>query len=946
MSYQQTKTVPLPALELDDIQGNILRPYAMDFARYVFLTFTEPAAARTWIRKLSGCITTAAPWKNGKPPFALNLGLSHQGLRALELPASTLESFPAEFQAGMSGRSVVLGDVGRNAPSRWDPTFQKPTSLHAILMIHARTEADREEAQRQALSLAGADKLALLGAQDAQRIPGPNGTSLEHFGYADGIGQPSIEGTPKEDQLPGQGTWVPAKDGQPGRWEPLNPGSFVLGYPDVFGQMSIFPSDPEVRKNGTYLVIRKLQQDVRKYREYLSANAATFGWTPEQLGAKIMGRWRDGTPVALSPDRPDPAIARDPSKNNDFLYGDDPDGARCPMGAHLRRANPRDSKFAEYVPAHRIIRRGIPYGRPLADDAAQDNEQRGLMFLAYNTSLGQQFELIQQQWMDNGNASQGLASVTDPISHGGKLPSVLTCPVQHNQFTAPSQEAAIGRGGETVRFATKTVMGMPGFIEVKGGEYFFVPGINALHAISEPKAAPQPEPKPQSFLALYDACETIVDPTERTRGQSALLKKYIFLAQKQDPAIWKELRETRPIMVTPMGVLVSTYADTVEVLGRADVFSVSGYNERMTATTGPFFLGMDDSGSYDAESSIARLVVRRDDLPRIRRMTGKITEILLQQVKDLGKNVDVTNLTGLALLRVIGHYYGVAGPNDITMSSWFANISSYIFAPVPPPVAPGKKDPFQLGTELRAYLDGLIDTRKSQIARGEVCPDDVLQRLLQLRDCQGEPLDHSLVRCELAGLVSGTLVATASVLTTAVRYFVSKEGLSEGYKQKLLEAVQMGDEKLVGSYVLEAARLDPTPAMLYRITSQDYTLRGVQIPQGTMVVCGLGSAMRDGAKIKNPETFWPNRPDYEYLNFGFGMHACLGRHLGMGIMTSIVMMLMKIDGAAIVSGQMGYPPPPPPDGEGHQVSDSSDSLVLSYAGKDGAANVPAPKAKA
>jgi Dyp-type peroxidase family len=197
----------------------------------------------------------------------------------------------------------------------------------------------------------------------------------------------------------------------------------------------------------------------------LSAAAKVFPGSEDLLAAKLIGRWRDGTPLDASPDRPDPALAADPDRNNTFDYGDDQLGYRCPIGAHTRRANPRLSLpfDGKLVNRHRLIRRGLPYGPALPEGAADDGVDRGVMFACFQADLERQFEFIQSQWLNDGNAFR-LGTDKDPLlgdnDGTGKFTIHGTPPV----FLAP----------------------MSRLVTTVGGEYFFAPGINGLAYLSQP----------------------------------------------------------------------------------------------------------------------------------------------------------------------------------------------------------------------------------------------------------------------------------------------------------------------------------------------------------------------------------------------------------------------------------------------------------------------------
>ena len=206
----------------------------------------------------------------------------------------------------------------------------------------------------------------MIWRQDCYQLP----TGRTSFGFKDGIGQPAVEGS-----------GIPPSNPQE---RPLKAGEIILGYPDETGELPPMPTPEVLGRNGTYVVFRKLHTRVAAYRRYLHAKAATRE-EEALLGAKMVGRWQSGAPLALSPDRDDPELGADPERNNDFLYGDDPRGFKCPAGAHARRANPRDSLDHEgsvNVRLHRMIRRGTSYGPMLPEGVLEDDgEDRGIIFV-------------------------------------------------------------------------------------------------------------------------------------------------------------------------------------------------------------------------------------------------------------------------------------------------------------------------------------------------------------------------------------------------------------------------------------------------------------------------------------------------------------------------------------------------------------------------------------
>jgi Dyp-type peroxidase family len=452
-------------LNATDIQGFTLRGYNLPFARYLFLRLGEPEEARALIAGLLGQITTGQLWDGGKPQSTLNIAFTHRGLVALDLPVATLLSFPIEFQEGMKARAEILGDTGANAPEGWDGLWRSG-EVHAWLAINGQSMAAIELRQASVAEvLAATQGATVLGYQDAAAIViDGKVTTGEHFGYTDGFGNPDYLGVERDSQ-PGHGKLT--KDGK--NWEPLATGELLLGYADEAGELPVAPIPHVFANNGSFMVYRKLKQNVAAFRSYLDRYERVYAGGREKLAAKFVGRWRDGTPLELSPEYPNPAIVNDPDLSTNFTYAKDPDGSRCPMGAHLRRVNPRDSFGFKggLVNRRRITRRGLPYGRYVPDDQpVDDSEDRGIVFMVLNASIMRQFEFVQQQWVEYGNDNH-LGNDKDPLigNHGG-----------HGRFTVQ---------GDTRPDNPPFVCShLPNFVELRGGDYFFLPSITALGMIA------------------------------------------------------------------------------------------------------------------------------------------------------------------------------------------------------------------------------------------------------------------------------------------------------------------------------------------------------------------------------------------------------------------------------------------------------------------------------
>jgi Dyp-type peroxidase family len=461
-------------LNATDVQGFVLRGYNMPYARYSFLHFDNAANARLLVKLLLKVVTTGQLWDT-KPPSAVNIAFTHQGLVALELPIATLISFPVEFQQGMRARASILGDIGINAPEHWDTVWQGE-QVHAWVAINA-ISPEALETQFAALKvlIAEAGDVRLLDSQDAAALVEDGKVTLkEHFGYTDGFGNPDYLGVCRQTQ-PGQGKQMPD-----GSWAPLATGELLLGYADEAGELPVAPVPHILAANGTFMVYRKLHENIGTFRTFLdkwgSRYGAGYDFAKEKLAAKFIGRWRDGTPIELSPDQPNPAIAQDPNQSTNFRYGKDAEGTRCPVGAHIRRVHPRDAFGFEgrLINRRRITRRGLPYG-PYADEhdpnapqdaAALDAIDRGVIFMALNANLSRQFEFVQQQWIAYGNDAH-LGNEKDLLigSHGD------------------GEQFAI-QGDTTAANPPLFCTALPNFVELRGGDYFFLPSITALGMIA------------------------------------------------------------------------------------------------------------------------------------------------------------------------------------------------------------------------------------------------------------------------------------------------------------------------------------------------------------------------------------------------------------------------------------------------------------------------------
>jgi Dyp-type peroxidase family len=454
----------------DDIQGNILRGYTLEHAAHVFVGVADAAGGRRLLRDVADRVTTAAPWPRAtRRDATLNVALTYPGLAALAPGPDVLGAFAPEFRAGMAAAAHDLGDVGPSAPDAWEAEVR---DAHILLTLYARTAAARSrDAARLAAEIAGVPGLRVLYTQttDADR------DAREHFGFRDGFSQPAVEGSGR----PARGEGVRERLG----WRPVRLGEFILGHRD---EDDVVPGvGSPILRNGTYMVWRKLAQDVDRFERWLLAASGGDPAAAERLAGQVVGRRRDGTSLMRDPlDGPGPGPI-DP--DNGFGYADDPRGLRCPLGAHARRANPRDALGwrTERTKRHRIIRRGMAYGPGSASwseagsgagagsglgsragvvpgsGSGSGSGERGLVFVCLNASIARQFAFIQSEWLGDGGAF-GLGDDRDFLLGADAPDAKMTIQGDPPRFLRPGQR----------------------FVTTRAGHYLFVPGLAALRRLA------------------------------------------------------------------------------------------------------------------------------------------------------------------------------------------------------------------------------------------------------------------------------------------------------------------------------------------------------------------------------------------------------------------------------------------------------------------------------
>lgn len=452
-----TQAVIVPAL--DEIQGLVRLAFGfLSYNGYLMLKVTDPIKARAWLSARYGEVTTA---ESGKTyTRALNIAFTFQGLRALGLPDSDLgeKKWPDEFENGpaVPARALMLGDCHKSAPENWHFGGTEQEPVHILVAFFAEKEKDRDDYYAELTQNLNEHGLQVVAYEPAYRP----GTGAEHFGFADGLSQPGIRGISKEAEGLRQ-------DELDKCWDVIRPGEFIFGYENEYTQRSPIPGSKQLAFNGSFLVLRKLEQDVPAFQAFLKEVSIGDPALEEWIGAKMVGRWKSGAPLSTAPNSPQEHAPTTP--RNNFLYqGDDPYGYKTPIGSHIRRANPRDSlepnptESIKTVKRHAIIRRGRVYGP--AYDGTNADVPRGLFFMCLNADIKRQFEFIQQAWT-NDPGFNGLVDNKDPIMADRNEKHL------HTSLTIPTSPYS------------HQVLKIPQFVTTRGAGYFFLPGMAGLRYI-------------------------------------------------------------------------------------------------------------------------------------------------------------------------------------------------------------------------------------------------------------------------------------------------------------------------------------------------------------------------------------------------------------------------------------------------------------------------------
>ncbi len=542
----------------DDIQGDILAGFNKDYRTYFFLKFPDQAKGRAWLnallqQKLIASTRSVAAFNERFSAARKATGGTDPDLKAVWLGVSftfaalqllmqdgtqletDLQSY-ASFRNGPVGnlqsngvhdttKANALGDTGTlSGPATWlfggiDEQGHDKTTIHALLNVQADDHADLMTELEKMRALASEYTVEIVYEQRGTTLPGAR-VGHEHFGFKDGISQPGVDGFDVRDEAASTdpSDLLGQVAGHPGT-AIIAAGEFIQGetpepHPEELLTPLKEPATLDTNKlgwmqNGSFLVFRRLAQDVPAFWGQIVKNAHTLPSTDpmqaELLSAKIVGRWRSGTPLDLAPEQDD-RLVHHPLNDNNFYFFEkdasgnivkdasgnpesDEKGLRCPRFAHIRKMYPRANNA--FGSRHRrIMRRGIPFGLPF-DPAngighAADAE-RGLLFVAYMRSIADQFEALQQQWANSPHFPTGVPASNatingEPVTTSGPDPLIGTSFTRADDVligvprtVADDQNAVLLRSN-----TTDTLLNFQRFVHTTGALYAFVPSLSTL----------------------------------------------------------------------------------------------------------------------------------------------------------------------------------------------------------------------------------------------------------------------------------------------------------------------------------------------------------------------------------------------------------------------------------------------------------------------------------
>jgi deferrochelatase/peroxidase EfeB/cytochrome P450 len=911
----------------------------------------------------------------------INIAFTYSGMAALKLNDTTLASFPDAFKQGMAARAERLHDTGPSAPDNWEGELGLP-SVHGYFTggfalgednaakesfwkamrrdVEAFNDPVNENGQmlrfgfRVLFRLFGLEILHMELGQYPYDVEDDGAIKdrkyrLEHFGFRDGLSQPFVD-MGLGDTLPGGGT--------PGRnhsWIPVAPGEIFLNMPDEDGETQSLPVNKNLRLGATFLVFRKLEQDVVGFRSFLSRRRPRDQDAQNALAAHIVGRWPNGVPLVLSPHHERMVDEQREAALNAFRYAaDDPLGKKCPLGAHIRRANPRDIGGRDEVRRHRILRRGISYGGPLLkEDALNDGERRGLLFIAANSRIEEQFEVIQANWI-NGGEYLGQAGL-------GR------CPLTGDHSGAVS-DSFLEAG------ASAPVTGLPRFVTTRGGDYFFAPGIGALREIANgDRFDPEKGEIPFAGFSMGDATTpSLFDPDRLKRYGKIILQDDTKTAIHIELAVAPDSDDSSLNSSLKKLCFIGRYNDVKAVLNNLDesrqlAFSVRQYTRTGRDITRGFdmIVGTEDAEPTQSTRKRLQAVLNKAweallqarasaEMPDVRTIAKSASDDAVRRTA-YDRRIDLVNdLAAPVTFAIITDLYGIRAPDWLTELGASMRFAHQHIGQLPPewiakligkePDNPGLATiqiwsaliladlignvksisalhtlARQAGSEMLTYLDTVISVARASPIRSSktllgafVENEKEIEKLYKGGNpCGGNDWrslyynDVSTILLEIVGTtMASTPLAFASVMGALFKYRLDLPTLLH-----LPSLVQMPVDQVLSRIIYEADRLNPTLGLRMRYCEKETKLGNAKIAAGEWVASLIAAANVDPRAFTEPFRFKLDRPDtYLLFNEAKNSRTCWGRdRVAMVVLQECLMAASRLQGLRGVAGKGGEP---------------------------------------
>ena len=953
-----TRTMPEPPTAAPGnavkarIQGGILDSYVLiTHGALLFMAF-KPGANPAPFWTLVNTMRTAANTQPINGQLVCNVAFTHEGLRAAGLTENELTAFPLEFRAGMEARSSVLGDVRTNHPRRWrlprrnwssGPRRDEEIELsvvHVVLQLRIGNPPEMPPQTRiydladaghplyrdiARISMTLAPCMELLSMEPMVRHletpTDPKSRAQEHFGFVDGNGQPVLD---------------PAEAGPIYKENLVHPGEFLLGQTNAADPQA-GEGQPEVSpwlRDGSYLVLRKLSQDVAMFDQIVRDGAVGTGLSEDMVAAKMMGRKKDSDPLTA------------PGAGNDFTYRPDADGQRCPLHAHIRRANPRSSSPSgpPEMPGGRpprLMRRSMSFGPPFdrANPASAVNaEPRGMLFMAYNARIAEQFEVV-QRWLAGGNSTSGYSGRGDafvgvPASGETRVLS-FECPVSAANGTQVNAVHRVTLDGDSRPDVLAKTM-----VRLEWGAYLFTPSLAVLAALGQravARVAQWPWSADRGRAEIDRLLGSLDCDADRVTAWKAVLEDLDAQKNFLSASIWAAIRrDFGGVLRTPYGVLAASYDQAMKVLNdpQGD-YSVAGYRDRTAPTLGDIYLGLDDRGAgcpyrmkSEKPNAAIQTITQKIAFDAARRLAQASIDGLVQREKDyaLARGDSEWQLTFGAkevwdevLEGLCQEWFGLPPASDASPYikpgafrwDWdprsavlypgnFVSPSRYIFQPQPGLEVRriGSLHGTTMNAAFRSWVKVLRDQGTMPTAPGGGAAP-LAQAIFAAfpRPPGGDAAANAAQDALVAETLLGALIGFLPTVEGNLRQSLN-EWLLDGTFWSLRAALQTAPfDAGINTATIEAAlrrsmQLRPSPEVVWRRATRAHQLGGVRVENDETVVVAIVSATHELIEQGSYEIF-PIFGGDRLEPRGHPTHACPAYVAAIGTLLGILTALLE-----------------------------------------------------